>query len=132
MIIPRVQKKRFRVDMAPLIDVVFLLLIFFMLTFAIQGKGIDLSLPRGVSETGSTDRPPVIRIQGGDQIHLDSRLVDTESLIAAIRVRVKTMGQKSVVIEAGPGARYELFVQVMDISRQAGVRDFSIVSEDYQ
>ena len=41
------QKKRFQIDMAPLIDVVFLLLIFFMLTFAIQGQGLAISLPEG-------------------------------------------------------------------------------------
>ena len=40
-------KKRFEIDMAPLIDVVFLLLIFFMLTFAIQGQGLAISLPDG-------------------------------------------------------------------------------------
>ena len=41
------KKKRFEIDMAPLIDVVFLLLIFFMLTFAIQGQGLAISLPEG-------------------------------------------------------------------------------------
>ena len=41
------RKKRFQIDMAPLIDVVFLLLIFFMLTFAIQGQGLAISLPEG-------------------------------------------------------------------------------------
>ena len=39
--------KRYGIDMTPLIDVVFLLLIFFMLTFAIQGQGLTLKLPKG-------------------------------------------------------------------------------------
>ena len=42
--------KRYGIDMTPLIDVVFLLLIFFMLTFAIQGQGLSISLPQA-SET---------------------------------------------------------------------------------
>ena len=43
----RRQRKRSKFDVAPLIDVVFLLLIFFMLTFAIQGEGMDINLPEG-------------------------------------------------------------------------------------
>ena len=45
MILMKPRRKISKLDMAPLIDVVFLLLIFFMLTFAIQGQGMDISLP---------------------------------------------------------------------------------------
>ena len=40
--ISKPERDRFQVDLAPLIDVVFLLLIFFMLTFAVAGQGLDL------------------------------------------------------------------------------------------
>ena len=132
MIIPRVQKKKFRVDMAPLIDVVFLLLIFFMLTFAIQGKGMDLSLPQAGSGAGTPDRLPVIKIQKEGPIFLDGRPMNFDSLKAAIQARMKNADQKTVVIEAESEARYELFVRIMDISRKAGVEDFSIISEKFQ
>ena len=48
-------RKRFQIDMAPLIDVVFLLLIFFMLTFAIQGQGLAISIPEG-EETAKVEK----------------------------------------------------------------------------
>ena len=54
-------KKRFEIDMAPLIDVVFLLLIFFMLTFAIQGQGLAISLPEG-EETQKVDKDIIVKI----------------------------------------------------------------------
>jgi biopolymer transport protein ExbD len=54
------KKGRFKTDMAPLIDVVFLLLIFFMLTFAVPGQGMDVNLPNGVAE--SNDNEPMLSI----------------------------------------------------------------------
>ena len=48
--IQRTRKRRFRMDMAPLIDVVFLLLIFFMLTFAVLGQAMDVTLPEGAED----------------------------------------------------------------------------------
>ena len=56
------QKKRFEIDMAPLIDVVFLLLIFFMLTFAIQGQGLSISLPEGEKKQ-EVEKNIVIKIE---------------------------------------------------------------------
>ena len=51
--------KRYGIDMTPLIDVVFLLLIFFMLTFAIQGQGLTISLPQGAEteQKNAGERP---------------------------------------------------------------------------
>ena len=61
------KKKRFEIDMAPLIDVVFLLLIFFMLTFAIQGQGLAISLPEG-EETQKEEKDIIVKIDGDGQM----------------------------------------------------------------
>ena len=63
------KKKRFEIDMAPLIDVVFLLLIFFMLTFAIQGEGLSISLPEG-DKIQEVEKNVVIKIDRNNNLYL--------------------------------------------------------------
>ena len=76
------QKKRFQIDMAPLIDVVFLLLIFFMLTFAIQGQGLAISLPEG-EETEKVEKDIIVKIDRNNKLYLNDRQIQIDSLGAA-------------------------------------------------
>jgi len=129
MIISKVKRKRFRVDMAPLIDVVFLLLIFFMLTFAMQGKGMDISLPEGSAASDTIEEPLTIKIGNDSSIQVNSHPVPLELLHDKIKEIVGIGQTKTVVIESGGKARYELFAQVLDVARQAGVKNFSIIRD---
>ena len=129
MIIPRVQKKKFRVDMAPLIDVVFLLLIFFMLTFAIQGKGMDLTLPPGSAGDSQTEKSLTVKVGNDNRVEINSRSVPLELFKDKLIEAVEAGQYKTIVIEAGSKARYELFARVLDEARQAGIKDFSIIRD---
>ena len=73
------KKKRFEIDMAPLIDVVFLLLIFFMLTFAIQGQGLAISLPEG-EETQKEEKDIIVKIDRNNNLHLNDQQIQIDSL----------------------------------------------------
>lgn len=129
MIIPKVKRRRYRVDMAPLIDVVFLLLIFFMLTFAMQGKGMDLTLPQGSASEDPVEKPLTVRIGNDSSIQIDSHPVSMDVLLDKIKEKVGGVQNQTVVIESGNKARYEVFAQVLDAARQAGIKDFSVVRE---
>jgi biopolymer transport protein ExbD len=129
MIISKVKRKRFRVDMAPLIDVVFLLLIFFMLTFAMQGQGMDLTLPGGSFTSDQVEEPLTIKIGNDNSIRVNSHPIPLDSLLDKIKEKVGVGKNKSIVIESGKKARYELFAQVLDVARQAGIKDFSIIRD---
>lgn len=120
-------KKRVRVDMTPLIDVVFLLLIFFMLTFAMPGKGMDLNLPEGQSSNEMQEKPLTVQIDENDSIQIDGKPIDLESIQIALTRELETRSNKMVILEASKKARYEFFSKVVDIARQAGVKNFSIV-----
>ena len=73
------KKKRFEIDMAPLIDVVFLLLIFFMLTFAIQGQGLAISLPEG-EKTQEEEKDIIVKIDRNNNLHLNDQQIQIDSL----------------------------------------------------
>jgi len=130
MIISRVKRKRFRVDMAPLIDVVFLLLIFFMLTFAMQGQGMDLSLPQSGSASDQLEEPLTINIRSDNSIHVDSQPVPLGLLLDKIKEKVQIRQNQTVVIESAKKTRYEIFAQVLDVARQAGIKVFTIVRDE--
>ena len=120
------RRKRFQIDMAPLIDVVFLLLIFFMLTFAIQGQGLAISLPEG-EETEKIEKDIIVKIDRNNKIYLNGRQIEVDSLGAALREDLLRRSDKMVVIDSAPKVKYELFARVLDVSREAGAEHFSII-----
>jgi len=120
------KKKRFQIDMAPLIDVVFLLLIFFMLTFAIQGQGLAISLPEG-EESKKVEKDIVIKIDRNNNLRLNNSPIKIDSLAAALGESLLRRSDKFVVIDSAPKVKYELFTRVLDISREAGAENFSII-----
>jgi len=120
------KKKRFQIDMAPLIDVVFLLLIFFMLTFAIQGQGLAISLPEG-EEAEKVEKDIIIKINQNNTLSLNNSPIQIDSLGAALGESLSRRSDKFVVIDSAPKVQYEMFTRVLDISREAGVENFSII-----
>lgn len=120
------RRKRFQIDMAPLIDVVFLLLIFFMLTFAIQGQGLAINLPEG-EETEKVDKDIIVKIDRNNKIYLNDRLTHIDSLAVALGQDLEKRSDKLVVIDSASKVKYELFARVLDVSREAGAENFSII-----
>ena len=120
------KKKRFEIDMAPLIDVVFLLLIFFMLTFAIQGQGLAISLPEG-EETQKEEKDIILKIDRNNNLHLNDQQIEIDSLKSILSEELLGRADKLVVIDSAPRVKYDLFARVLDISREAGAENFSII-----
>ena len=120
------RKKRFQIDMAPLIDVVFLLLIFFMLTFAIQGQGLAINLPEG-EETEKVTKDIIVKIDRNNKLQLNDKPIQIDALGAALGQDLLKRSDKLVVIDSAPKVKYELFTRVLDVSREAGAENFSII-----
>ncbi|MEC7786453.1 MAG: biopolymer transporter ExbD [Nitrospinota bacterium] len=120
------RRKRFQIDMAPLIDVVFLLLIFFMLTFAIQGQGLAISLPEG-EEAEKVDKDIIVKIDRNNKLYLNDKTIQIDALGVALSQDLEKRSDKLVVIDSAPKVKYELFARVLDVSREAGAENFSII-----
>ena len=121
------QKKRSRLDIAPLIDVIFLLLIFFMLTFAIQGEGMGISLPEGQPAEDQIEENLTIKIGKDHTLKVNNEIVPLGMLQKTLEQHINTRRDKSVTVEAHQTTRYDLFAKVLDISRLAGAEGFSII-----
>ncbi|GBD98049.1 biopolymer transport protein ExbD [bacterium BMS3Abin07] len=117
-------------NIAPLVDVVFLLLLFFMLTSRlIREPTLKVRLPE--SKTAATEQETIrtITITRGGRIFFMDREIRLKGLQRAVRESL-TIGEKgSLRIKADRDADVGLLVNVIDEVRLAGIKDFSIVTE---
>ncbi len=117
-----------KLDMAPLIDVVFLLLIFFMLTFAVQGEGMNIDLPTGSAQgKPSPEKNLIVKLAEDGTVYLQQDAVSVHELPKKFEGLLKNKKNKTVEIHAHSKVRYDLFTQVLDYARIAGGENFSIV-----
>lgn len=107
-------------NIAPLIDVVFQLLLFFMLTANfVTPTGIKLALPSAVSSKPHQDEGIVVFITGDNELYLNQAKVSLEGLLAELKPRILADKKKTVVIKADEKINLGLAVKVMDIAKQA-------------
>ena len=107
-------------EIAPLIDIVFLLIIFFMLTanFIIQ-PGIKIVLPKAQAAEPQKEEDIVIFISEENKIFLDNQEIKIAELKDALRKKVEVSKKKNVILKADEKINLGLAVEVMDIAKQA-------------
>jgi biopolymer transport protein ExbD len=120
-------KKRFRLDITPLIDVVFLLLIFFMLTFSVQGQGIDINLPGKSSTAREVETLLTLKVNEKGSVSINDENIDFNSLVPVLEDKLTSRKDKSLVVEIHKKVHYDLFVRVLDLAKKAGAENFSII-----
>jgi biopolymer transport protein ExbD len=118
------------VNLTPMLDVVFIMLIFFIVTASfVKEAGIDISRPPAATAERKERGNILIAITANDQIWMDRRQVDPRSLRANIERMHAENPQGSVVIQADKDSKNGLLVQVMDAARLAGVSNVSLAAE---
>ena len=116
------------INLTPMLDVVFIMLIFFIVTASfIKEAGIDVNRPDApVTESKPEDANILVVINANDEIWIDRRLIDPRALRANIERLHAENPQGSVVIKADKKSTNKMLVTVMDSSRNAGVYNISI------
>ena len=117
------------IDLTPMLDVVFIMLIFFIVTASfIKEAGIDVNRPDAPTAQRVEDANILIAISANDEIWIDRRLIDPRAVRANIERLHAENPKGSVVIQADKKSTNELLVIVMDAARQAGVYNVSIAA----
>ncbi|MDH3613397.1 MAG: biopolymer transporter ExbD [Gammaproteobacteria bacterium] len=116
------------INLTPMLDVVFIMLIFFIVTASfIKEAGIDVNRPDApVTESKPEDANILVAITATDEIWIDRRLIDPRAVRANIERLHAENPKGSVVIQASRRSTNKMLVTVMDASRQAGVYSISI------
>jgi biopolymer transport protein ExbD len=122
---PRARRRTAEVDLAPLIDVVFQLLVFFLLTSAFISNTIPMELPQAA--TGEqTSASLAVSIDHSGQIFLDAIPVTPEELRTRVRTAREAHDELRAVIAADGRISHAQVVQVIDILRQERITEFAI------
>ena len=127
------RSRRVRLDMTPLIDVVLMLVIFFMLTTTfVLAPGIKVDLPKGssVQRAQETDQIVVVTKEG-DVYYRDER-VDLATLQAALHQSQQEQPGLRVVIKADKNALHGRVVDIMDMAKTMGIERLAIATAPKQ
>ena len=121
-------------NLAPMIDVVFLLLIFFMVatTFIERERELDVELPVAESgeELGAAPHEIVIHLRRDGAIVLGGEEVDRERLVEALRAAARRDPSTPVTIRGDKRVFHEVVVGVMDACRVAGLSNLGVMTLD--
>jgi biopolymer transport protein ExbD len=120
-----------KIDMSALIDVVFLLLIFFAVTATfLDTSGLELELPAADSSAPRETEDVTVWIGSEGNLRFDGRDLALADLGPELRRALEENPRKFVVLMADRNARLETVVQVMDLARQNGALGLTIGAEE--
>ena len=115
------------IDLTPMLDVVFIMLIFFIVTTSfVKESGIDVNRPSAATTQKKERASILVAIAENGEIWIQKRRVDVRSVRANIEKLHAESPEGSVVIQADKASKTGLLVQVMDQIRLAGVENVSI------
>jgi biopolymer transport protein ExbD len=123
--------KKARIEIIPMIDVIFFLLVFFMVESLAMTKinSLPVMLPKTASNPESIKQNVILTIKKEGVIYLNKTPVELENLGQLLSYEMHDNPQDVVVVNADQGVNYGLVVKVMDKARQIGVRKFALATE---
>ena len=117
------------INMAPLIDMVFILLIFFMVTTSfVKETGIDVQRPTASTAALKEKGNILIGIDANGHVFLERKQIDVRSIRAHIERCLAENPEGTIVIVADKASHTGVVIQVMDQCRLAGARNVSIAA----
>jgi biopolymer transport protein ExbD len=120
--------RKARMEMVPLIDTVFLILVFFvysMLSMAVH-RGLPVLLP--ASSTSGIEKQPVlsVTVKSDGTVYIDRELVSSGDLEAALKYKAGTGKQTGVMLFADSTLSYQKLFNVLDQIKRAGISHISL------
>ncbi|RUO40599.1 biopolymer transporter ExbD [Aliidiomarina taiwanensis] len=118
-------------DMTPMLDIVFIMLIFFIVTTSfVKEAGIDVNRPEASQATSKPSANIFIAVRENGEVWMDRRQVDVERVAANLERLLAEQPTDMVVIQADDNAKHGIVVKVMDQIKEAGIAQISIAAEN--
>ncbi len=116
-------------DIAPLIDIVFLLLVFFMLTSTFMTpEAIDLELPESSSATVTNVTPIVVALNPAGQLTLNGSNIQLDALRAAMEPLIQADTDAAITLKSDARTEVQQLLRVMDEIRAAGGTNIALAT----
>ena len=120
------------INMTPLIDIMLVLLIIFMVTStAALESGLDIELPKtSVTNEKKQDEILIITLGKDGRVALQGKYVEEGKLADEMISKLKELKTESVILEGDTQAFLGKAVEIMDVAKSAGAKNFSIAAEE--
>jgi len=120
-----------QIDLTPMLDVVFIMLIFFIVTASfIKEAGVEVNRPEASTSQPKDNVNILIAVNANNEIWMDKRRIDVRAVRANVERLHAENPKGAVVIQADNQSNTETVVAVLDAAREAGVQDVSLATED--
>ena len=127
---PPTEDHRIEVTVVPMVNVVFLLLIFFMLVGRVlPGDELDISVPLSESGETQTGEPIRIIVPADGHIVMEENEIDPTALSEAIVEMLQRDPEQRFQLKADAALEANQLIQIMELLRQAGVRELTLLTE---
>ncbi len=124
-------QKRARIEIIPMIDVIFFLLVFFMVSSLAMTRlnSFPVSLPKTSTSSEAIQQNVILTIKKNGTLYINQAPTDLKSLGSQLAYEMRHHPQDVVIINADEGVNYGRVIQVMDCAKQIGVRKFALATQ---
>ncbi|SFL12717.1 ExbD/TolR family protein [Halanaerobium salsuginis] len=124
-------KKKTSINIIPMIDVIFFLLVFFMLftTFKTTPQGIDMQLPKAVTATEQQHVNFVVEIDEQGNYYYNEQQLNLSQIISEAEIEQQENTNLTIIISADKDTRYENVVSLMDGMRNSGITRLALAAD---
>jgi biopolymer transport protein ExbD len=117
------------INIAPLVDVVFLLVIFFAVsTTFLETAGLELTLPTSSSSAESAPQELTVAVSKDGLLYLEGELMTQERLATELSDRLAARDEKLVLLRADEETPHGTVVRIMDLAREAGTTGLTVAA----
>ena len=129
-----VKLENVNLNLTPLIDIVFLLLVFFMLTANfIQNEGVKINVPKTKSSPSEVKKENlIIYLTRDNKIYFKGKFISEDELFNELKLEIESNPDKIVILKSDKKALVEYAVKILDIAKRAGAKKFVIATKKKQ
>ena len=114
--------KKIGINLTPLIDVLFILIIFFTVSSTfLEQPGIELKLPEAESSQSHTAQKIVIYVDKEENIFLNEDPIEIDKVAEHVQLLISSQTDKSVVLHADEEVSHGIIIHIMDLLRKRGI-----------
>lgn len=118
------------INISPLIDIVFILLIFFMVSATfVKDYDLQINRPKASSSTASSSKAIRVHIDASGDVYIDGQPVRTWVVQNYVREKLGNSGETTVLVVADEGVAAGKLIEVVDQCRMAGAGNVGVVTE---
>jgi biopolymer transport protein TolR len=117
------------INLVPLIDVLLVVLFFYMIISPMMSRGLDVNLPKSQANTVKPEDRVVLTVTRGQELYVEKQRVDISRLQDVLDSIRKSKPLVNVYLRADKDAPYGAVVRVMDVVKRAGIDRLGMVTE---